>query len=308
MAITEIHARALLAMSATTVTRATVHAEAFTRIGAAMGPATALWAYANTGTQPGHRRPCDPKRVLDAWTPTTSDWCRVISGTPGSGKTITSSRYVAERGGLLVNAEHADSWGWDGGKVLRTTKAAAWVLIDDLGDEKTGQGLSNIQALISHRCARGSATVCTTTLALDGDESILSRYGDHTLSRLRAHYHSPDRLEDDLRSTITPVTSGIEREILIARGAASIREIAAGRWVQDASDMVTTFAGLLRIDMAGEAFAAEVGSAEADMMTNEQMDEMAEAFYRKISGTADHRTEAQRAADDDLLAWVDGQS
>lgn len=243
-------AATLIRLAQPKIRTAKIHTRGFRRVAEALGERVARWAYADLGDALGHRSMSHAETALRAWGPTIDDWCLALSGITGIGKTIAAARFVAERGGMLISAHEADDWGFGGGDALVEATEAEWLLIDDVGDEKTQVGAANLESLIAARDRHGARTVVTTTLT----PALVSERGDHFASRLRPYFVV---LSDtrDRRSKSPPFLRGISRQFELVQLAPEVQLISQGSGDGDRAETVRRFAKLAGVDLDGEDFA-----------------------------------------------------
>lgn len=292
-------AHALLSLTEATWKRARSHVCGYQRVRAQLGEHVASWAYSDKGIGPGLRGPCETATELAKWKPTPGDWCRVFIGKQGTGKSVSAARYVADRGGMLISAPGADSWGFGGGETLVTASKVEWLLIDDLGESKTRPGDGNIATLITNRYANAARTVITTVML---PEDIGRRFGDNVLSRVRPHIVKLNLREtEDRRSNVTPIMSLFQRESEIAWYSERVDLVCSGILTgADARASVERFAELTGTALDGDAVAAAVQAARARRTSMEQM---AADFLADLD-TKPRISVATPRADDDLDEWL----
>lgn len=300
-----VHARALLEAGAVKLERTRRHVNGYRAIASSLGDNVARWAYADCGDElDGHRIPSDSERALTKWRPSPADWCIVLSGPTGRGKTIAAARYVADRGGVMIRATDADRWGFGGGERLRELEHVRLLLIDDIGDEKTKPGVDNLSTLISNRGAAGRTVVATTTWSPD---DVKAR-GDHFTSRLRPHFRPVGLTEPDRRSKIAPLQRGIMRAFEVVGWEPRLRMVADGTLVGvDAATVLGKAAELLGIDLTGQRFADAVAAERARvervealaLEAVELLEQMCEATTRRLGDPAIPEV------DDAALTWLD---
>lgn len=304
----QTRAEALLDMCAPRISAAATAVRGYTLIAESLGPGVAGWAYADLGEGEGHRRPCESARAIESWRPSSTAWALVLAGIPGTGKTITAARHVAERGGLLLQGPTADRWGYGGGVTMIRAESSRWILIDDLGDEKTKPGTDNLTTLLTRRAARGWPTLITTMLPLslpaakdDGGETIAKRYGDHVASRLRAGYRRLYRRDrEDIRADVRPSLIGYSRAARLDAAARRLRSVAdAGVLGCEAEALLERFAEIAGVNMSGADFAAAVERRTTETRRKAELAERAllELQAREAKATTD--------ATADALAWLD---
>lgn len=299
-------ASALLSITKDTRERAAKHVVAFKRIKAQLGDGVAMWAYADKGNGPGLRGPCLTGSELAKWKPSHGNWCIVLAGVQGTGKSITAARYVAERGGLLVSATDADKWGFGGGRRLTEAVDAQWLLLDDMGESRTTPGTANICTLIADRYAYRRRTVITTVLTPD---EIAARFGDNVGDRLRPHVVELfDRETASRRSDVAPILTGFQREAEIHQWAERVRLVAHGveHDHERAQEAVARLADLTGVDLQGEPVAAAV-KAQAEHRS--EMERMAADFLAELDATikaSEQRITSEREERSaNAMAWID---
>lgn len=299
-------ASALLGITAKARARARRNVAGFKRIQAQLGDTVAEWAYADKGIGPGLRAPCATAHELAKWSPNAGDWCRVIIGIQGSGKSVAAARYVADRGGSMVSATAVDGWGFGGGSTLAQAVDRRWFLIDDLGESKTRPGDGNVATLISDRYARRSRAFLVITTALTFEE-IQRRYGDNLASRLKPHVVELFLREQvDRRGAIPPVMSGFNREMEVAWYGQQVEYAAAGVLGGDAAtDAINRLALAAGVDLDGSGMAAALAS-NAERLA--EIDRMAAGFLSTMASAAAVRSESALAHDAELDAWIDSMT
>jgi hypothetical protein len=302
-------AGALLDLTTKVRERVSRHVDGYQRVQAQLGDSVASWAYADKGIGPGLRAPCASAGLLAKWRPDEGDWCRVIIGVQGTGKSVAAARYVADRGGLLVSATSADGWGYGGGLDLARARDARWLLIDDFGETKTKPGIGNIGTLIVDRYAARARCFTVITTALS-QADIQERYGDNVMDRLRPHMYGPFARETkSRRATAAPVLTGFHRESEIAWYARQVEHAAHGVLHDKAAinEAITRFAELTGIDLEGETIATTIA---AEKQRREEMEREGAEFIAlmdvKRQEAALRLVPPRREDHDELLAWIDG--
>lgn len=297
-----LRAKTLLAEAAPKIARARRSAAGYASVAAALGENIARWAYADKDTgsgMPGHKRSLEAERALLGWRLSRARWCLVLSGPTGLGKTIAAARYVADRGGSMVRATDADRWGYGGGEALRAAETAAWLLVDDMGDEKTKPGAGNLETLLCSREAAGRPTVITTTMA----PADLVERSDHLASRLRPHFRMLDaEAQADRRTDVAPFNRGIARQFLIADLADAARMVASGTLDPGCDNgAVERLAAEVGIDMSSGRFAAALGLVRERVATLDA--EAAQAVERFAERCEAAGQPSER--DSESLAWLE---
>jgi hypothetical protein len=303
MTSTTATAAALLTLTKHKRERAAGHVASFKRIQSQLGDDVAAWAYADKGIGPGLRAPCATATELAKWDPSAGDWCRVISGSQGTGKSVTAARYVAEHGGMMVSAVSADAWGFGGGRPLLAAMEAPWLLIDDLGESKTRPGDGNLGTLIAERYAKRSRCYLVITTVLT-PEQIEQRYGENVSSRLRPHIIQLFARETaDRRGTTPPVLTGFNREMEIAWYGERVEYAAAGVLeLGAATEAITRLAEVTGVDLAGEKMnAALAGEAERQ----ETLARLGSATIAALGAPVLRLVPPHDPRGDDLLEWID---
>lgn len=134
-----------------------------------------------------HRlRNTDAVRATKRWC-AGYEWCLLLSGPPGVGKTVAAAYAAMREGGIL-------RW-LTASKLMRVPQydQAAWselewadlVVLDDLGTEfqdKSGAMQLRVDSLIDDRYSRESRLVITTNL---NTAEFKSRYGERVADRIR---------------------------------------------------------------------------------------------------------------------------
>lgn len=275
-----------------------------------LGSDVANWSYADKGTEPGKRTPCAASDALADWRPSPGRWVLVLAGVPGTGKTISSARWAADRGGHMLGARDLDQWGYEPGKKLDRAKAARVLLIDDLGEERSPVARAHLRTILTARAASKATTVITTMLPEDGADddhgkrtpSIAAFYGDHVRSRLAGAYRPLYEAEDvDRRSEVQPSLSGLTRAARLLDASLAVSVIAAGGRSAQAEDALAEFARLAGVDMEGETFRAAVEARAAEV---ELIERIAEEALVKIP--AEDATAPMDTPESSALAWLDG--
>jgi hypothetical protein len=301
-------ASALLSLIKPERERAVMHVHGYNRVEAQLGEGVAMWAYADKGVGPGLRAACCTAHELARWEPTAGDWCRVFAGKQGTGKTLAAARYVGDRGGFMLSATDADTWGYGGGRALADASEADLLLIDDLGENKTRPGDGSLATLIAKCYARrGRCRLVITTVLTP--EQIEQRYGDNVASRIQPHMVQLFARETvDRRSACAPVLTGFHRESEIAWYARQVEHAAHGALHDRAAinEAITRFAELTGIDLEGEAMATTIA---AEKQRREEMEREGAEFIALMDV---RRQEAalrlvppRREDHDELLAWID---
>jgi hypothetical protein len=159
---------------------------------------------------------------------------------------------------VLLSATVADGWGFGGGDGLRLAQRAAWLLVDDVGDEKTQVGTANLATLIADRAATGRRTICTTTLS----PKQMSERGDHLASRLAPYFHVFDG--EDLRTKISPSLRFVGRQFEVVNLTPRMQLLARGvsRAGPDEEALIEHFAKLAGVDMESQAFTDAVAAEQ----------------------------------------------
>ncbi len=123
-------------------------------------------------------------RTVEAWLQQDRVWFLVLSGDPGSGKTVAGGIAVARGGGRLVHVTDLCGAKFDGERVA-AYQAATLLVIDDLGvealDEK-GRDRALLDRILDARYAGRRRTLITTNLA---EADLRARYGRRIARRLR---------------------------------------------------------------------------------------------------------------------------
>jgi len=301
--VTPTRATALLRLADRATSRARRHVNGHAAISRSLGDLVAAWAYADKGSEPGQRARCEAQAKLESWRSDLGAWALVLAGLPGTGKTISAARYVADRGGLMISASSADGWGFGGGPGLRRAQSATLLLIDDLGCEETVPGIANVQQLLGTRAARGAPTVVTTMLLLHGPgNTIQGRYGDHVESRLRPHFRLlAKRDRDDRRSDCAPATAGIASERRILAAERRVRQAAARALLgTEADEAIERLAELVGVT------SAQLDDAQArEISCGEEIDRMAETTIADLEASVVRASEEAAHAEAEALAWLD---
>jgi hypothetical protein len=299
-------AAALLSLTKPARERAAKYVAGFNRVQAQLGEGVATWAYADKGDGPGLRGPSAAAATLARWDANAGDWCRVLVGVQGTGKSVAAARYVGDRGGLMVSATDADTWGFGGGRHLIAATEAPLLLIDDLGESRTRPGDGNLGTLIAERYARRLRLVITTVLT---PAQIAARFGDNIADRLRPHIVELFARETaSRRSAIPPVLTGFHRESEIAWYARQVEHAAHGVLHDRAAinEAITRFAELTGIDLDGEAMATTIA---AEKQRREEMEREGAEFIAlmdvKRQEAALRLVPPRREDHDELLAWID---
>lgn len=285
----EVEAKILLRLAATQVNRARDTASAYGAIERVFGEGLAKWAFADlapTGQEKGHRVVSQAERVLDEWDPSPFDWIRVLSGPTGVGKTAAAARYVAERGGMLLPAAEADTWGYSGGDGLARAKTAKVLLVDDYGDEKFPTGSRWLATVLSSR--RDQTTVVTTTLS---PEQLLAR-GDHLASRLQSGFVVIEETLDRRTDKTPPFVRGLSRHMQIHQLAKTVDLISRSIEVEDAAGSIAALAKLVRVDLGSSEFREAVAAREREV---DSIMEMVEEFQGRMLAQANEQAELRRA-------------
>ena len=297
-----LRAKTLLAEASAKVAKARRSASGYTSVAASLGENIARWAYADKDTgagMPGHKRSLEAERALLAWRPSRSRWCIVLSGPTGLGKTIAAARYVADRGGAMLAATEADRWGYGGRVEMFAAETDPWLLVDDLGDEKTKPGAGNLETLLCAREYAGRPTLITTTMS---PGAMLER-SDHLASRLRSHFRVlavPKR--SDRRTDVAPFNRGIDKQFAIADLADTVRMVAAGTLdPEHDGGAVEQLAEKVGIDLTCAKFrAAVLATRERQAALEVEAERAAERFAERFATVREQNEQGREA-----LAWLD---
>jgi DNA replication protein DnaC len=152
-----------------------------------------------------------PRRVLDvlserprvtegvqavkAWqSRSASDWCLVLSGPPGVGKSIAAAWWLAHEARDRRDVPNAFPCWWTAGKLARVSGYDGTIdrvgkvgplVIDDLGTEygdANGYWYSRLDELLDQRYSNNRRTILTTNL---NASEFRERYGERIVDRIR---------------------------------------------------------------------------------------------------------------------------